>query len=79
MAKWTPILIQGGKTDDAPALHPEADAFLRAFIEAGIQEQSFGHISFMNVEPRAVTAVTSEIPKATFGMDEFGAPVIRFF
>ena len=79
MAKWTPILIQGGKTDDVPSMHPEAEAFLRAFIEAGIQEQAYGHISFMNIEPHGQTAVSSEIPKATFGMDELGAPVIRFF
>lgn len=78
MAKWTPVLIQGGKTDDTPKLDPETDAFLQAFIRAGLEEEQYRHITFMQEEPRSQTVVSGELPKALFGLDIFGSPVIHF-
>jgi hypothetical protein len=79
MASWTPRIIQGGKTDDVPNISSEADAFLRAFIEAGLREQQYSHISFMSEEaPRGEVVQNGEIPRVAFGIDQFGAPVIHF-
>lgn len=79
MANWTPRIIQGGKTDDAPSISSEADAILRAFIEAGLREQQYSHVSFMPEErPRGEMIQNGEIPRVAFGIDHFGAPVIHF-
>lgn len=80
MGSWTPKIIQGGKTDDSPAMDADAEAFLQAFIRAGLEEEKYRHISFLTEETWDSSSPVShgDLPKAVFGFDEFGSPVIRF-